>query len=68
MDVSVKCVNNVCKRSEETANNSQENEKSVCKVRYTDEVGVVFLPCGHLVACVKCSLYLPVQCAAKRSL
>lgn len=27
----------------------------LCKICYTEELGVVFLPCGHIVACVKCA-------------
>ncbi|KAJ8666854.1 hypothetical protein QAD02_008516 [Eretmocerus hayati] len=27
----------------------------VCKFCYDEELGIVFLPCGHLVACVKCA-------------
>ncbi|KAJ8678632.1 hypothetical protein QAD02_014419 [Eretmocerus hayati] len=39
----------------------QPNEKKtiddarVCKICYNEELGVVFLPCGHMVACVKCA-------------
>ena len=27
----------------------------MCKICYSEELGVVFLPCGHMVACVKCA-------------
>lgn len=32
-----------------------KDEKS-CKICFLDEVSVVFVPCGHLVTCPKCSL------------
>ncbi|AQQ79947.1 putative inhibitor of apoptosis [Leptopilina boulardi filamentous virus] len=27
----------------------------ICKICYNEEIGVVFLPCGHIVACIKCA-------------
>lgn len=30
-------------------------EQKVCKVCMDEEVGVVFLPCGHLITCVNCA-------------
>lgn len=66
-----KSINSVCKKTDEPINHSSDNlieegnEKSLCKICYTDDVGVVFLPCGHLVVCVKCSLYL-TSCAVCR--
>lgn len=41
------------------------NEKTLCKICYKNEVGVVFLPCGHIVACVECSVALK-NCAVCR--
>lgn len=41
------------------------SDSRLCKICYTDEMGVVFLPCGHLVACVKCALSL-TTCAVCR--
>lgn len=35
-----------------------KDNKMECKICFSDEVEVVFLPCGHLVACVKCALAL----------
>ena len=29
-----------------------------CKICCDNRLGVVFLPCGHLVSCVKCAKYL----------
>lgn len=43
------------------SNDSQQpNEKksvvdNVCKICYNEELGVIFLPCGHIVACVNCA-------------
>ena len=31
------------------------DDARVCKICYNEELGVVFLPCGHMVACVKCA-------------
>ena len=38
-----------------------------CKVCFTNDVGVVFLPCGHLVVCTSCapSLQTCVICRRK---
>ncbi|XP_054278974.1 death-associated inhibitor of apoptosis 1-like [Macrosteles quadrilineatus] len=36
-----------------------------CKICYMEEVAIVFLPCGHAVACVKCALSL-IKCAICR--
>ncbi|XP_063233849.1 baculoviral IAP repeat-containing protein 7-B-like [Bacillus rossius redtenbacheri] len=30
----------------------------LCKICFTEEMGVVFLPCGHVVACLKCAAAL----------
>ncbi|XP_071444018.1 death-associated inhibitor of apoptosis 1-like [Hetaerina americana] len=37
-----------------------KDEVRLCKICYASELGVVFLPCGHMVACVKCAPSLPV--------
>uniref|UniRef100_A0A1B6KJG8 RING-type domain-containing protein n=1 Tax=Graphocephala atropunctata TaxID=36148 RepID=A0A1B6KJG8_9HEMI len=49
----------------EVQGESKTEHTSLCKICYTEEVGVVFLPCGHLVACVKCALSL-TTCAVCR--
>uniref|UniRef100_A0A1B6CU38 RING-type domain-containing protein n=1 Tax=Clastoptera arizonana TaxID=38151 RepID=A0A1B6CU38_9HEMI len=41
------------------------SDRNVCKICYTEEMSVVFLPCGHLVACVTCALSL-TTCAVCR--
>ncbi|XP_054260293.1 death-associated inhibitor of apoptosis 1-like [Macrosteles quadrilineatus] len=43
-------------------NNPGNNE---CKICYMEEVAIVFLPCAHAVACVKCALSL-TKCAVCR--
>lgn len=67
-------VSDSTKKEEQTCqepDSKKENESSkpehtsLCKICYTDELGVVFLPCGHLVACVKCALSLTI-CAVCR--
>lgn len=44
----------------EATENSKESkevkdEGRLCKICYNAELGVVFLPCGHMVACVRCA-------------
>lgn len=51
--------------NKEDENNVKTENKSVCKICYTNEVGVVFLPCGHLVTCVECAFSL-TTCAVCR--
>lgn len=41
------------------------NTNTMCKICYSKEVGVVFLPCGHIVACVDCAPAL-TSCAVCR--
>jgi baculoviral IAP repeat-containing protein 7/8 len=41
------------------------HEVGLCKICYTEEIGILFLPCGHIVACVKCAPSLSV-CAVCR--
>ena len=40
--------------------NMRLKEQKTCKVCMDAEVGVVFLPCGHLVVCVNCAPNLKV--------
>lgn len=52
------------------ATSSQQSETSkddgrLCKICYEREMGVVFLPCGHVVACAVCAATLTV-CAVCR--
>lgn len=45
----------------EESSNSQDpkakklDDQRACKICYAEEMGVVFLPCGHLVSCVNCA-------------
>lgn len=41
------------------------SDSRLCKICYAEELGVVFLPCGHIVACVKCASSLST-CAVCR--
>ena len=53
----------VSSASSVTENSSTSNQPTqkviddarICKICYNDELGVVFLPCGHIVACVTCA-------------
>ncbi|CAH1961034.1 unnamed protein product [Acanthoscelides obtectus] len=40
-------------------------EKTLCKICFKNELGVVFLPCGHIIACVDCAAALK-SCAVCR--
>lgn len=40
-------------------------EQTLCKICFKNELGVVFLPCGHIVACVDCAAALK-NCAVCR--
>merc|ERR1719427_454426 len=46
--------------------NKRLREQKMCKVCMDAEVGVVFLPCGHLVVCVNCAPNLKT-CAVCRT-
>lgn len=50
------------KPSEETS----QNMATTCKICYNKEIGVVFLPCGHICSCVDCATGLE-KCAMCRS-
>ncbi|XP_046601453.1 death-associated inhibitor of apoptosis 1 isoform X1 [Neodiprion lecontei] len=58
-------------KSEGSMHHNLENDEKraddgrLCKICYTEELGVVFLPCGHMVACVKCAPSL-TTCAVCR--
>lgn len=44
---------------------NEQNLNTLCKICYTKQMGVVFLPCGHVVACVDCAPALK-SCAVCR--
>ena len=48
-----------------SSESSKGNEK-ICKICYTNELNVVFLPCGHVVSCTKCAEVL-YKCPICRS-
>lgn len=51
--------------SETNTKDEDSNSATLCKICYSKEIGVVFLPCGHVVACVDCAPALS-QCAVCR--
>ncbi|KAF5295949.1 hypothetical protein FQA39_LY12721 [Lamprigera yunnana] len=44
------------------------NINTMCKICFENEVGVVFLPCGHIVACVDCAPALTVCAVCRKPL
>jgi len=38
---------------------TDENDRSDCKVCYTNKIITVFVPCGHMCACMSCANMLP---------
>ncbi|XP_018918283.1 death-associated inhibitor of apoptosis 1 isoform X2 [Bemisia tabaci] len=53
-------------KSEASTSETKTSEDRLCKICYTEEMGVAFLPCGHIVACVKCTPSL-TTCAVCRT-
>ncbi|KAK7864875.1 hypothetical protein R5R35_010257 [Gryllus longicercus] len=52
----LKSANSCSTELQQTAKKSPElSSDRLCKICLQEELGVVFLPCGHLVACVKCA-------------
>lgn len=41
--------------AETSTKREKVDDGRLCKICYMEELGVVFLPCGHIVACVKCA-------------
>lgn len=52
----------------EVTESKERDEKTLCKICYKNEVGVVFLPCGHIVACVECSAALKTCAVCRKPL
>ena len=49
-------LSNKKRRIEEIEKENQRMKKDcICKICWSNQVGVVFLPCGHLISCVNCS-------------
>lgn len=59
------CETEVKKKKNERAKGENKTGKTECKICFSDEIGVVFLPCRHIVACVTCALSLK-NCAVCR--
>jgi len=55
-------------KSETSSEEKDRDEKTLCKICYKNEVGVVFLPCGHIVACVECSAALKTCAVCRKPL
>lgn len=51
--------------SKSSSTTKQVDDARACKICFTEEIGVVFLPCGHLVSCVSCASSL-TTCAVCR--
>ena len=49
----------VCNKKTKIEELEKENrrlkEDRICKICMSNEVGIVFLPCGHLISCLNCS-------------
>ncbi|XP_072376914.1 death-associated inhibitor of apoptosis 1-like isoform X1 [Diabrotica undecimpunctata] len=43
-------------------------DTTLCKICYKNELGVVFLPCGHIVACVDCAAALKTCAVCRKPL
>lgn len=41
-------------------------DSMLCKICYKEEMNVVFIPCGHLIACIQCALSID-NCAVCRN-
>lgn len=68
-ELSLPSVSGTAEAKEELQKKDEEEsaaaEKTLCKICYKNELGVVFLPCGHIVACVDCASALKT-CAVCR--
>ncbi|XP_012350956.1 baculoviral IAP repeat-containing protein 3 [Apis florea] len=65
-------ISNIESITENMSNRKVQNNKSaddarICKICYNEELEVVFLPCGHVISCVKCSCDMK-SCAICRKL
>ncbi|CAH0553039.1 unnamed protein product [Brassicogethes aeneus] len=57
-------------KSDSDKNNekSSEQDHHLCKICFKNELGVVFLPCGHIVACVDCASALSTCAVCRKPL
>lgn len=58
-------VTNEVEETTKESSNSTNNKATLCKICYEKEIGIVFLPCRHMVACVDCAPSLE-NCAVCR--
>lgn len=56
---------NIITNSNQPQKEKNSDDARLCKICYNEELGIVFLPCGHIVACVKCAPGM-VTCAVCR--
>lgn len=56
------------KSEPKTKDSDGVNELNLCKICYAKEVGVVFLPCAHIVACVDCAPALSTCAVCRKPL
>ncbi|KAG5900547.1 hypothetical protein JTB14_022854 [Gonioctena quinquepunctata] len=52
----------------EKTSETEATEKTLCKICFKNELGVVFLPCGHVVACVDCASALKTCAVCRKPL
>lgn len=52
----------------EDNNKGSGSVSTMCKICFAKEVGVVFLPCGHIVACVDCAPALSTCAVCRKPL
>nr|CAD7426842.1 unnamed protein product [Timema monikensis] len=59
------CAPSASTQDPESSTSKEVKDSNMCKICFTEEMGVLFLPCGHIVACVKCAFCL-TTCAVCR--
>ncbi|XP_061927096.1 death-associated inhibitor of apoptosis 1-like isoform X2 [Apis cerana] len=72
VETNVSSIESIRENAENLSNIKVQNNKStddakICKICYNEELEVIFLPCGHVIACVKCA-YDMKSCAMCRKL
>nr|CAD7199114.1 unnamed protein product [Timema douglasi] len=59
------CAQSASTQDPQSSTSKEVKDSNMCKICFTEEMGVLFLPCGHIVACVKCAFCL-TTCAVCR--